>query len=187
MSGSDKNILDKYYLSLQEVDARYRELEDARSQNVWYEGKLREADQLSTQYGCEKASSLSISEPVVIYQLDRKNVESNLLELSDCLQKHRELQVDLNQLVDSYKDRLARLMKEINEKANSITVEINKLDEKIRKATNERSTNVFYISVAYLAFAACIAIIPDISFLAKTLTISVSFLLVSFLTFKLFG
>jgi chromosome segregation ATPase len=183
---SDKDILDQYYLSLKEVDARYRELEEARSQNIWYEGKLREADQLSTQYGFGKASSLSISEPVVIYQLDRTNVESKLLELSGYLQKYRELKVELNQLIDSYKERLDRLMKELEAKANNITEEINDLNVKTRTVSGERANNILYVTVVYLVFAIGVAILPDISFLIKILITSISFLVVAFFVFRLF-
>lgn len=105
--------LEHYHSALAIVDSRYAELQSARAELLWYEGRLAEADGLAVQHGLSKAANMlqgeglgdsSSKQSLVNVQLDR----DNLLDVFSTLQ---EILRQLQSSQGSFQHQLSNIQK----------------------------------------------------------------------------
>jgi len=111
--------LEQYHNALALVDYRYGELQAARAELLWYEGKLAEADSLAVQHGLSKAANIlqpdgleslndlnnsSSKNSLVNVQLDR----DSLLDVFNTLQ---EVLKQLQSFQGSFQHQLSNIQK----------------------------------------------------------------------------
>lgn len=101
--------LKQYHNALALVDRRYRELQDARAELLWYESKLAEADGLAVQHGLSKPSSVlqaAQTEPILyeskLAEADGLAVQHGLSKPSS-IQRLAVMQLDRERLLNIFK------------------------------------------------------------------------------------
>ncbi len=137
--GQHYQYLKQYYDALALVDQRYRELQAARTEMVWYEGKLTEANELAASHGLNKAF-IKQSAPIVELNRDSLNRDSllnllnNFQELVNRLQLFQgNFQHQLRNIQNSYEAELRRL-RDLQEKQEKQFKEVLSLLELAKKA-----------------------------------------------------
>jgi hypothetical protein len=141
MSLYDKAILDEYYTSLTLVDQRYRELEAARIEEIWYESKLREADQLAVQYAVEKASSLCVHTSGLPPELSRDVVDLILTAAQENLVQYRKTQGELTASLEYFRKHIEATLKAIAQKIEKVSLKISILRKNL---SSLEMSNIIY-------------------------------------------
>jgi len=133
--------LNQYYSALASVDSTYQELLKAKNELNWYEDKLKEADELATQYGLQKPSKLSVPRLSLSTPLIRSKVESALakgciktaevqsikIELTSTMSRlQKEFDNTISYLERQLKDTKAHLEQELKKTISSLENQLEK-------------------------------------------------------------
>jgi hypothetical protein len=145
MASEDKEILNQYYQALKNIDDRYRELEFARTELVWYEEKLREADQLAIQYGIDKPSNYSVNNVVLPDKLERNSLDSTLEEVSISLNKHRSLQAELIYTTKQLQKQFEETLESLSEQLKNVNNNLRTINESINELKTARIIHLFIL------------------------------------------
>jgi DNA segregation ATPase FtsK/SpoIIIE, S-DNA-T family len=122
VDNKDKN-LKQYHSSLASIEQRYRDLQQARVELVWYESKLAESRDLMAKYGLGKTpETIELQQVYAIYQLERdlllENFDKFQKTLKDFQAFQGNLQHQLSNIQRDYESDLKSLQDELLELKN---------------------------------------------------------------------
>jgi len=132
--------LKQYYTALALVDRRYRELQNSRLEQSWYENKLAEAEALALKHGLSKLSDVQL---IPKRQLDREELLLVFESLQDVLK-------DLQSFQGNLQRQLSDIQKSYDADLKSLRERQKELEQSLRETLtqlNSAQIEVFVLLV----------------------------------------
>jgi len=157
--------LGQYHSALALVDGRYAELQSARAELLWYEGKLAEADGLAVQHGLSKAANMlqgmglddsSRKQSLVNVQLDRDNLLDVFSTLQEVLKQLQSSQGSFQHQLSNIQKRYESDLQVLRDRQTNLEKQFKEISRLLDAAKMSIFFHLFVIAIvtglaAYLA------------------------------------
>ena len=144
---TSQEILDDYYLALENIDRHHKQLLKVREDLMWHRDQLAQADELARRLDFSDLSNLKFTQKASYTDVNKNRVSSALSKAESFIQRRQSLQKELESQQQASSQALTRSMDNLNKDLLTAESKLKENDKQIEQLRTTRMIHILLITV----------------------------------------